>query len=141
MENRIVKVILEDNRSIEYKEKSIDFFRRNGSSENLAKSQFHNQHKKWEKDLISYFSISIEEFAKDEYDLIDSDKKKDIDDFDDDDILSEAEYRGIIPVGTELQNGNILNEDFVERFVTIVNRGNTTEIENALSYLEFKFKI
>ena len=73
--------------------------------------------------------------------MIDSDKKKDIDDFDDDDILSEAEYRGIIPVGTELQNGNILNEDFVERFVTIVNRGNTTEIENALSYLEFKFKI
>lgn len=73
--------------------------------------------------------------------MIDEDERKEIGDYDDDDILSEAEYRGILPVSAELQNENILNEDFVARFVTIVNRGNTAEIENTLSFLEYKFKI
>jgi hypothetical protein len=141
MENRIVKFILEDGKSIEYKEKNIESYRKEGHSENGAKSHFFCQHKNWEIEALSYFNLNIEDFAKDEYDLIDSDEKKNMSDFDDDDILSEAEYRGITPQGAELENSNILNDGFLDRFVTIVNRGNIAEIENTLSFLEFKYKI
>jgi hypothetical protein len=141
MENRIIKIVLENGLSIEYKEKGIEYFKKKGYSEGLAKSFFFNQHKNWEKETLSYFGLDIEEYAKNEYDLIDSDEKRDINDFDDDDLLSEAEIRGILPASAELQNSNILNEDFIERFVTIVNRGDIADIDNTLSFLEFKYKI
>lgn len=141
MENKIIKITLDDGNSLEFKEKSIEHFRKHSTSENAAKDQYYNQYLKWETNVLSCFNMSIKEFAKKEYDLIDSDERKDINDFDDDDILSEAEFRGILPVSTELQNENIMNEDFVERFVNIVNRGNSQDIESALEYLEFKFKI
>lgn len=121
MSNRVVKLIMEDGSSFDYNEKK--------------------QYKEWEKDAISKFSIDLEEYAKIEYDLIDADDKKDIEDFDDSDILEEAEYRGILPAVAELENENISNADFVDRFVTIINRGINSEIENVLSLLESKYKI
>lgn len=141
MQNRIVKIVLENGKSIDYKERNIEHFRKTGQSESWVKNQFFNQHQNWEKNALTYFNIDIEEYAKAEYDLIDEDERKEISDYDDNDVLSEAEYRGILPVSAELQNENILNEDFVTRFVTIVNRGDTAEIENTLSFLEYKFKI
>ncbi|MEA1849235.1 hypothetical protein U9K52_09950 [Chryseobacterium sp. MHB01] len=141
MENKIVKVVLEDGKTIEYKEQSIEHFRKTGQSENWVKHQFFNQYTNWEKNILTYFQLDIEEYAKDEYDLIDEDERKDISDFDDDDILEAAEYRGILPESVELENENIMNEDFVSRFVTIIDRGNISEIENTLEFLEFKYKI
>ncbi|WBV60271.1 hypothetical protein PFY12_14680 [Chryseobacterium camelliae] len=141
MQNRIVKIVLENGNSIDYKEQSIEHFRKTGQSESWVKNQFFNQRQNWEKNALTYFNLDIEEYAKAEYDLIDEDERKEIGDYDDDDILSEAEYRGILPVSAELQNENILNEDFVARFVEIINRGNTAEIENTLSFIEYKFKI
>lgn len=141
MSNRVVKLVMDDGSSFDFEEKNIDHFRKKFKSESLVKERFYNQHNYWEREAISRFNLDIEDFAKEEYDLIDSDERKEINDFDDEDILIEAEYRGILPQSAELQNENILNEDFVQRFVTIVNRGNNQEIENTLAFLEFKYKI
>lgn len=141
MPNRVIKLIMEDGSSFDYKQKTFEQLMTRVNSKARAEVLFNFQHENWEKEAISYFNLDIENFAKNKYDLIDSDEKKGIGDFDDDDILSEAEYRGILPVGAELQNENIINEDFIERFVNIVNRGNSQDIESALQGLELKFKI
>lgn len=132
---------MEDGSSFDYEEKSIDYFRKNSTSESVAKDRFYNQHRNWEKSALSHFDLDIEEFAKKEYDLIDADEKKDIEDFDDSDIMDEAESRGILPISAELENSNILNDGFIDRFVKIIDRGNNVEIENTLAFLEFKYKI
>ena len=141
MPNRVIKLIMEDGSSFDYKQKTFEQLMTRVNSKARAEVLFNVQHENWEKEAISYFNLDIENFAKNKYDLIDSDEKKGIDDFDDDDILSEAEYRGILPAGAALQNENIINEDFIERFVNIVNRGNSQDIESALQGLELKFKI
>lgn len=132
---------MEDGSSIDYKEKTIDHFRKNTASENTAKFQFFNQHKHWEEKALSYLNLDIEEFAKEEYDLIDADERINLGDFDDDDIMDEAESRCLITGSCQLDNTNILNEGFIERFVSIVNRGDVSEIENILQLLESKYKI
>lgn len=141
MSDRVIQIVMEDGSSLNYEEKNIDHFRKKFISENAAKTHFYNQHSDWERNVLSYFSLDIESFAKQEYDLIDADEKKDINDFDDSDILDEAESRGILPVSVDLENSNILNEGFIDRFVKIINRGNNAEIENTLDFLEFKYKI
>lgn len=141
MSNRVVKLIMEDGSSLDYKEKNIDFFKKNTTSENNAKHQFFNQHKHWEEKALSYFSLDIEEYAKEEYDLIDSDERRDLGDFDDEDIIDEAESRCLITESCQIENANILNEGFIERFVNVVNRGDVSEIENILQLLESKYKI
>lgn len=141
MSSKITRIVMEDGSSFDYEEKPIDHFRKTAISETKAKDRFYNQYKYWEEEALSYFNLEIEDYAKERYDLIDSDEKKDIGDFDDDDILMEAELRCLLPESTELENSNILNEGFVDRFVNIVNRGDNSEIENTLSYLEFKYKI
>lgn len=141
MSNKIIKLVMEDGSSFDYKEKTINQFLKEENNEAWAKRWFNNQHDEWQKEAISKFSIDLELWAKERFDLIDLDDQKEIGDFEDSDLLEEADYRGILPSVTEVQNENILNEDFVDRFVNIVNRGNTAEIENTLSFLEFKYKI
>ncbi len=117
---------------------------------------FFNQHKHWEEKALSYFNLDIEEYAKEEFDLIDSDERRDLGDFDDDDIMDEAESRCLITDNYimdeaesrclitdnyQIENANILNEGFIERFVNVVNRGDVSEIENILQLLESKYKI
>ncbi|SHF17047.1 hypothetical protein [Chryseobacterium vrystaatense] len=139
MSSKIIKIVMEDGSSFDYKEKPIDHF---GSKEvESTKYKFFNQHKHWEEKALSYFNLDIEDYAKDLFDLIDSDEKNDISDFDDEDILMEVESRCLLPEAVELENSNILNEGFVDRFVNIINRGDNSEIENALAFLEFKYKI
>lgn len=141
MQNRIVKLVMEDGSSFDYKEKTINYFLKQENSEAWAKRWFENQYKNWQKEAISKFDIDLYEWAKENYDLVDSDEIKDISDFDDSDLLEEASYRGILPVVAEVENENILNAEFINRFVTIVNRGDYSEIENILSLLESKYKI
>lgn len=83
----------------------------------------------------------IEEYAKDEYNLIDEDDKDDISDFDDDDLLKEAEKRGIHINNTSIQNENIINQNFLSRFAQIINRGYDIEIGKILDELEKKYHI
>ena len=83
----------------------------------------------------------IEDYAKDEFDLIDADDKDDISVFDDDDILDEAEKRGLHLNNASIENENIINENFPIRFAEIINRGNDIEIDEVLETLEKKYHI
>lgn len=141
MKNRIIKLVMEDGSSFDYKEKTINHFLRQENNETWAKRRFETQYENWQKEAISKFDIDLYLWAKENYDLVDSDEIKNIGDFDDSDLLEEADYRGILPAVAELENENILNADFINRFVTIINRGTSSEIENVLSLLESKYKI
>ncbi|MFP3835386.1 hypothetical protein [Chryseobacterium sp. SIMBA_028] len=139
MSNKVIKIVMEDGSSFDYEEKPIDQF--GTKEENYPKYRFFNQHKHWEEKALSYFNLDLEEYAKEKFDLIDSDEKKDLGDFDDEDIMEEAESRCLITENYQIENTNILNEGFIERFVNIVNRGDISEIENILELLESKYKI
>lgn len=90
------------------------------------RKELYFNHGSYEEEIIKSLNIDIEDWAKIEYDLID-----------------EGEYRGLFKDIQEevIENVNIANEAFLERFITIMNRGNNTEIENTLIELEEKFKI
>lgn len=141
MSKRIIKLVMDDGSSFDYTEKTINHFLKQEKSEAWAKRWFEKQYEEWQKEAISQFDIDLCEWAKENYALVDSDEIKEIEDFDDSDLLEEADYRGILPSVAEVENENILNADFIGRFVTIINRGVISEIENFLSLLESKYKI
>ncbi|WP_284461596.1 hypothetical protein [Chryseobacterium sp.] len=132
---------MEDGSSFTYEERNINYFKKNTTSENNAKHQFFNQRKHWEEKALSYFCLDIEEYAKEEFDLIDSDERRDLGDFDDEDIMGEAESRCLITESYQIENASILNDGFIERFVNVINRGDISEIESILQLLESKYKI
>lgn len=97
---------------------------------------------RWEQEeILPNLLTDIEDYAKDEYNLIDEDDKDDISDFDDDDLLKEAEKRGIHINNTSIQNENIINQNFLSRFAQIINRGYDIEIGKILDELEKKYHI
>ena len=136
----IKKIIFDDGSEEEYK-----FIEPEGFNEldELRKSwQKHYDREKWEqKKLFRHLATDLEEYAKYEYNLIDEDDKDDISDLHDDDILQEAEKRGIHINNTFIQNENIINQNFLSRFAQIINRGNDIEIEKILDELEKKYHI
>ena len=102
----------------------------------------HHQRSKWEQNkLFHHLSTDLEDYAKYEYDLIDEDDIKDIEDFYDEDIIAEAKRRKLHVNHPELVNENIINQDFISRFVKIIDRGNDIEIEEFLDELEKKYHI
>ncbi len=97
---------------------------------------------RWEQEeILPNLLTDIEDYAKYEYNLIDEDDKDDISDFDDDDLLKEAEKRGIHINNTSIQNENIINQNFLSRFAQIINRGYDIEIGKILDELEKKYRI
>ena len=97
---------------------------------------------RWEQDeILPYLLTDIEDYAKNEYDLIDADDKYDLSEFTDDDILDEAEKRRLYLNNASIENENIINEDYLVRFAEIINRGNDIEIGNFLDDLEVKYHI
>lgn len=83
----------------------------------------------------------VEDFAKDEFDLVDEfDAECDDDHLDscsDDELLQEAKHRGLVPGYPQ----NILNADFALRFAKIVEAENPIMIEQWLTEMESKFCI
>ncbi|GAB0155915.1 hypothetical protein CHRYSEOSP005_11770 [Chryseobacterium sp. Alg-005] len=140
MSDRIIQIVMEDGSSFNYEEKPLQHFLDKIKDENFAKYMFQKQHDNWQEEAMSYFDFDLEKYAKDKYDLVDADEVNDLGDFSDSDILEEAEGRCLINNIT-VDNSNIMNEDFIDRFVAIINRGNNVEIENTLSFLEYKYKI
>ena len=136
----IQKIILDDKTEIEF-----GFVIPKGFEdwEESRKAWFTYRHKQnWEQQVIfPELETDLEKYAKDEYNLIDEYDKVDISDFDDDDLLKEAEKRGIHINNTSIQNENIINQNFLSRFAQIINRGNDIEIEKILDELEKKYHI
>ena len=97
---------------------------------------------RWEQEeILPNLLTDIEDYAKNEYNLIDADDKYDLSEFTDDDILDEAEKRRLYLNNASIENENIINEDYLFRFAEIINRGNDIEIGNFLDDLEVKYHI
>ncbi len=108
----------------------------------LRKSwHLHHQRSKWEQNKIfHHLATDLEDYAKDEYDLVDADEINDIDEFNDSKILQEAKKRGLLNKYAII-NENINNQDFIQRFCEIINRGNEIELASLLDELERKYRI
>lgn len=140
MRNKIVTVIFDDGEVLQYKEKPIEFW----SNKASADFYFRKQYNDFEEEVINSLHLNVEQYAIDKYNLIDEKKCDDsIRNFADYEIYEEAERRDLIKAIQEegIQNVNIMNETFLDRFINIMNRGESLEIEKAIEKLESKFKI
>ncbi|WP_407484462.1 hypothetical protein [Elizabethkingia anophelis] len=138
--SRIVKVIMSDGETIEYQEKSLESFAKNGYTKSMVEHLFNAQYRIFEEEILSNMNIDLEDWAREEYSLVDEDEVKDIDDFSDDEIRNEAVYRTLFK-DKEIHNQNILNSEFIDRFIEIINRGDEFQIDNTLTLLEINYKI
>ena len=136
---RIKKIIFEDGSEKEFipeTQKYID------DKPAVLQWRINRQLIRWEQDeILPYLLTDIEEYAKDEYNLIDEYDKVDISDFDDDDLIMEAKKRKLHLRNAEIKNENIINENYLVRFAEIINRGNDIEIGKILDELEKKYHI
>ena len=136
----IKKIIFDDNSEEEF----IPTFPEDFEEWNpLRKSwHLHHQRSKWEQNkLFHHLATDIEEYAKSEYNITEEDDVKDLEDFYDEDIIGEAQRRKLHVNHPELINENIMNQDFISRFVKIIERGNDIEIEEFIEELEKKYHI
>ena len=135
----IKKIIFDDNSEEEFTPTFPEDFEEWNS---LRKSwHLHHQRCKWEQNKIfHHLATDLEDYAKDEYDLVDADEINDIDEFNDSKILQEAKKRGLLNKYAII-NENINNQDFIQRFCEIINRGNEIELASLLDELERKYHI
>ena len=135
----IKKIIFDDNSEEEFIPTFPEDFEEWNS---LRKSwHLHHQRSKWEQNKIfHHLATDLEDYAKDEYDLVDADEINDIDEFNDSKILQEAKKRGLLNKYAII-NENINNQDFIHRFCEIINRGNEIELASLLDELERKYRI
>ena len=134
----IKKIIFDDNSEEEF----IPTFPEDYQEWNeLRKSWYLNhQRSRWEQDKIfHHLATDLEDYAKDEFDL--TEESDDLDDYDDQAILAEAEKRRLHVKNLSLENENIINQDFLSRFLKIINRGNDIEISKILDQLEKQYHL
>ena len=135
----IKKIIFDDNSEEEF----IPTFPEDFEEWNSLRKSWHLHHQrcKWEQNKIfHHLATDLEDYAKDEYDLVDADEINDIDEFNDSKILQEAKKRGLLNKYAII-NENINNQDFIQRFCEIINRGNEIELASLLDELERKYHI
>ena len=135
----IKKIIFDDNSEEEF----IPTFPEDFEEWNTLRKSWHLRHQrsKWEQNKIfHHLATDLEDYAKDEYDLVDADEINDIDEFNDSKILQEAKKRGLLNKYAII-NENINNQDFIQRFCEIINRGNEIELASLLDELERKYRI
>lgn len=135
--SKIVKVIFDNGEELEYLEKPIETFEKEGRDERVVKMLFNRQHREFEESVIENLNIDVEEYAKKAYELVEDNS---INQYSDEQILEEAEWRSLLPEDYS-QNTNIYNQDFIDRFSVIIDRGDDVEIEKMLQLLEYRFKI
>lgn len=134
--SKIVKIIFDDGSEIEYKEQPLEAF----SKQWNPGWWFRNQHEQFEQDcILPRLQTNLENWAKEQYDLVDEDDVKKIDDFSDWEIEKEFKDRCLNP--NLIPNENIINQDFVSRIVKITEYGNDSEIDKALEILEKAYRI
>ena len=135
----IKKIIFDDNSEEEFIPTFPDDYQ---EWNELRKSWHLHQRSRWEQNKIfHHLATDLEDYAKDEYDLVDADEINDIDDFNDAEIIEEAEKRGLHIKNLSLENENIINQDFLSRFLKIINRGNDIEISKILDQLEKQYHL
>lgn len=130
----IKTVVYSDETTETYEEKPMEAFR--------SHFIWNEQQQDWEEDhIIPYLKMDLEKFAKQEYSLIDEDEMIELDEFSDYEIMTECIRRKLSVSHADISNENIINQDFVNRLIEIVNRGNDNEIDETLEILEKKYHI
>ncbi|MEC5156631.1 hypothetical protein [Chryseobacterium sp. MP_3.2] len=135
---KIVKITLEDGTENEFKELPLEEFQKKAS----YRSHFYhqNQHTAWEQDnILPRLKTDLEDWAKDQYSLIDEDEKREIDYFNDITILNECRNRGLSL--SEIGNESIINQNFIDRIIEISKRGDDNYIDSVLESLEKLYRI
>ncbi|MEC5157080.1 hypothetical protein [Chryseobacterium sp. MP_3.2] len=135
---KIVKITFENGSEKEFKELPLEKFVKEISFR--PEYHFKRQHKEWEEDiLLPNLMTDIEDWAKDQYDLIEKSELKNIEDFSDGELLFECCSRDLVL--NEMHRESIVNANFIQRIIDISYRGNDLEIDNALEILEKKYRI
>lgn len=130
--SKIVKIIFEDATEIEYEEKPKESF--------PSPWAYWKHYTDWEEDnILPRLLTNVEQWAKDQYNLMDKVDEKEIEDFTDWEIKDEFDNRGLKP--KLLFNENIINQDFISRLVKIIEYGADSEIDKALEMLEKAYRI
>ena len=135
----IKKIIFDDNSEEEF----IPTFPEDFEEWNPLRKSWHLHHQRriWEQNKIfHHLATDLEDYAKDNYDLVDADEIIEIDEFNDSKIIQEAIKRGLVKKYAII-NENIINQDFINRFCEIINRGNEIELASLLDELERKYRI
>ena len=143
MSKNIVKVIFDDKSEL-----SVDTFmslddmklKYKDKPDWIAKHNYESQFRNLERDLLHEMNDSIiEDYAKDQLYLIDEDDcdcadEKDICDFEDSEILSEAMHRKIISIKTD-----IVNMSFFYRTMKVLDVVDHSELNLFLCEMEKKY--
>jgi hypothetical protein len=134
----IHKVIYSDGSEVVFEKKPLEYF----SEKNSWQQEYHfkSQIITFEqKHIFPNLKTDLENYAKNEYDLIDENDQQELNDYSDFEIEYEFISRNLKQY--KFENENIINKDFLSRFVNIVNRGNNYEIDSVLEALEKTYHI
>lgn len=141
---KITKITFEDGTESEFKELPLQHFQIKERHAGFSEYRFKNQLIEWEKEnILENLVTDIEDYAKDEYSLIDEDdcdcNETDLGDFSDKELLSECLSRNLTVA--QIDNRSIINDDFIDRIVEISRRGDDNYIDSVLESLEKLYRI
>jgi hypothetical protein len=107
-----------------------------GSKNSLGKAEFPSQ---FEKEILKHLDQdTISEYARWHFDLIDPDEQEDygLEDFSDEELIQEMRERGMHGA-----KQSIVTEDFVPRFLRIIEKENSILLDNLLTEFEQKLNL
>ena len=140
---KIVKVIYNDGSVLELE--NVTPLRILETDDNMEirvkRMKYNRQFKDFEEDILDNMNESwLEEYAKDKFDLVEEDdvEEKTIDDFSDKELVQEMNFRNI---AIAMPKASIVTEDFVTRFIKIMEKENQLLLDNILTEFENKLNI
>jgi hypothetical protein len=141
---RIVKVIYSDGLLLELENiQPLGILDTDDNSEiRLKRAKYNRQFKDFEEDILDNMQDDwVQSYAESKFNLIDEDEveEKKIDDFSDKELIQEINYRNIdLP---SMLKVNIITEDFVSRFLKIMEKENQILLDSVLTEFENKLNI
>ena len=139
---KITKITFEDGTESEFKELPLQHFQIKERHAGFSEYRFKNQLIEWEKEnILPNLKTDIEDYAKDEYSLIDEDdvEQKELDDFSEREIIRYCNENDIAI--SKIGNESIINDKFIERIIEISKRGDDNHIDSVLESLEKLYRI
>lgn len=140
---KIVKVLFSDGTKLDTASiGSLEILETDDAREISYKKRLHrSKHKTFETEILEHIDEDwLKEYAKDKFDLVEEDdvEEKTIDDFSDSELVQEINFRNIkVP----MLKASIVTEDFVTRFIKIMEKENQLLLDNVLTEFENKLNI
>lgn len=137
--NKIVKIIFDDGEVIKAENISPIVISEDKKEQWKNNRMYERQFGKFERIILENLDQSVvEDYAEDNFDLVNEDnvENKTIDDFDDEEIMEEVRARKLLG-----NNNNIISEQFISRFSKIIEKENQILLDNLLTDLESKLNI